>query len=154
VSGRVTGVASSPTRGVFKTKRSEATLVADRGVEGDYHARGGERQVSLLRQETLDALRAAHGVDVGPGDLGENLTIAGIDLDALPRGARLAVGDDVLVEVTEPREPCRNVERVGRGFLAALEGRAGILARVVRGGTVRTGDVVRVVPVTPGNTES
>src|SRR4051812_37485878 len=49
------------------------------------------RQVHLIHAELLDELRAK-GFVVQPGDLGENVTTEGIDLLALPLGARLLLG--------------------------------------------------------------
>jgi MOSC domain-containing protein YiiM len=140
----LTGVAASATKGVFKTRFPSGTLVAELGLAGDFHARGGKRQVSLLRQEVIDDLAALQGTEILPGDLGENLTVSGLDLDRLPAGTILAVGATARLLVTERREPCRNVEKVARGLKGALEGRAGVLARVLRGGEVKPGDAVEV----------
>lgn len=43
----------------------------------------------------------ARGLDVGPGDFAENLTTKGLNLTELSVGSRLAIGDGVLLEVTQ-----------------------------------------------------
>ena len=73
------------------------------------------------------------------------------DLNA-PAGTQLAIGDEAIVEVTaEPHTGCTKfIARFGlpaMKFVNSPEGRAlnlrGINTRVVRGGTIRVGDVVR-----------
>jgi MOSC domain-containing protein YiiM len=85
--------------------------------------------------------------------MGENVTTRGVDLLSLPARARLALGAEAVVEVTGLRNPCRQLERIGTGLMAAvldrddaggLVRRAGIMAVVVRGGDVRPGDGIRV----------
>jgi hypothetical protein len=151
-----------------KHNRDRVTLLAGIGIEGDVHAgpvvrhrsrRGGAetvrpnlRQVHLLHEE-LFADVAAQGFRVLPGEMGENVTTRGVDLLALPTGARLALGEEAVVEVTGLRNPCRQIDRYQRGLLKAVLGRdergrvvrrAGVMGIVVRGGVVRPGDPIGV----------
>lgn len=90
-----------------KTPALAVRLLTGLGVEGDGHM--GEkvqhrsrarynpglpnlRQVHLIHAELFDELRT-RGFDIKPGDLGENITTADIDLLALPLGARLHIGE-------------------------------------------------------------
>ncbi|MDK9696756.1 MAG: MOSC domain-containing protein [Siculibacillus sp.] len=142
-------------------------LLAGVGVEGDAHAGAtvkhrsrvavdpsapNLRQVHLISTEILDAL-AAKGFALAPGDLGENILTRGIDLLALPRGARLAIGEDAVIEITGLRNPCAQIEAfrpgllaevVGRGPDGSLVRRAGVMAVVIAGGEVRAGDGLAV----------
>jgi MOSC domain-containing protein YiiM len=126
------------------------------GVEGDFNrwrteeANGDPDQaVLLLSEEILAALRA-EGWPVEPGELGENLTVAGLPPDALQRGAQVCLGE-VVLELSKPCDPCIvlyslpyvGVER-GPAFLRTLQGRRGWFARVVRGGMVRPDMAVEV----------
>jgi MOSC domain-containing protein YiiM len=108
--------------------------------------------VHLIHEELLEELRAA-GFDVGPGVMGENVTTRGLDLLGLPRGARLRLGADAVVEVTGLRNPCKQLESYQSGLMAAVLDRdadgalvrkAGIMAIVVTGGDVRPGDPIAV----------
>lgn len=89
-----------------KPVRRQIILLAGVGVEGDAHAgttvkhrsrvradpsQPNLRQVHLLAAELFDEVRA-HGYDVAPGQLGENVTTRGIDLLRLPRGTILRFG--------------------------------------------------------------
>jgi MOSC domain-containing protein YiiM len=85
--------------------------------------------------------------------MGENVTIRGVDLLALPTGARLRLGDSALVEITGTRNPCAQLDRIQPGLMQAtldrdadgnLVRKAGVMGIVLRGGEVRPGDAVDV----------
>ncbi|MFD2091340.1 MOSC domain-containing protein [Blastococcus deserti] len=150
-----------------KRPATEIRLVAGVGVEGDAHAgktvqhrsrvaadptRPNLRQVHLIAAELLTEL-AAVGFDVEPGQLGENVTTHGLDLLALPRATRLRLGAHAVVEVTGLRNPCRQIDAFRPGLLSDLVGRApdgsvvrraGVMAVVLAGGTVRPADPIAV----------
>jgi MOSC domain-containing protein YiiM len=146
-----------------KVPQDEVTLVAGLGVEGDAHAgvtvqhrshaaveptQPNLRQVHLLASEFLDEARRA-GFAVGPGDLGENLLTAGVDLLNLPKDTLLRIGPTAVVRLTGLRNPCAQINGFRSGLLKLAVGRdgagdvvrrAGVMAVVVDGGTVRPGD--------------
>ncbi|MDF0375904.1 MOSC domain-containing protein [Streptomyces sp. KA12] len=156
-----------------KPNRDSVTLLTGLGVEGDVHAgvtvkhrsrvaqdptQPNLRQVHLIHQELFAELRQA-GFEVSPGDLGENITTAGIDLLGLPVGTLLHLGDEAVVEVTGLRNPCLQIDTFQAGLLKQVVGRAddgtivrkaGIMSVVRTGGVVRPGDVIKaVLPVGP-----
>src|SRR5262245_10940774 len=165
--GTVIGVSRSPGHTMSKPPCERITLLAGLGVEGDAHmgatvkhrsrvARDPEspnlRQVHLIHEELHDELRAA-GFDVAPGRMGENLTTRGLDLLALPTGARLRLGHEAVVEVTGLRNPCTQLDGIQPGLMAAtldrdgegnLVRKAGVMAIVLAAGDVRAGDEIRV----------
>jgi len=152
-----------------KASESSLELVAGLGVVGDAHfgatvqhrsrvradpTQPNLRQVHLLQAELLEELEQA-GFAVAAGDLGENVTTAGIDLLGLATGTVLRLGPDVLLGITGLRNPCVQIDRFRRGLRAAVidrdeDGspvlRAGIMAVVLRGGTVTVGDPVEAAP--------
>ena len=110
------------------------------------------RQVHLIHSELFNELRTK-GFDIGPSDLGENITTTGIDLLGLPRGTLLHIGDAAVLEVTGLRNPCAQIERFRTGLLAAVLDRApdgslirkaGIMAIVRTGGRLHPGDTIRI----------
>ncbi len=124
----------------------EAQALEGRGFAGDRHGKkkpNGKRQLLLLDEASHTALR------LGPGELKENVVISGLPLESLPAGQRLALGSEVVVELTEPCVPCSKLERLRTGLLKESWGQRGQLARVLRGGTVREGDGVRLLDVNP-----
>ena len=142
-------------------------LVAGLGVEGDAHQ--GEqvkhrsrvardphqpnlRQVHLIHAELHDELRA-RGFALAPGQMGENVTTRGIDLLALPTGARLHLGASAIVEITGLRNPCLQLDGIQPGLMKAVLDRdpdgnlvrkAGIMGVVLRSGELAPGDAIRV----------
>jgi MOSC domain-containing protein YiiM len=138
---RVVSLFRAPKKRAAMEELSEARIVENSGVEGCAHARpGGKRQVLLVDLESLRAL------DLGPGMIRENITTEGLDVNALQVGQRLQVGDAEL-EVSLVCEPCELMEKIRRGLMTELQGRRGMLCRVVRSGVVRRGDGIEVLQV-------
>lgn len=118
------------------------------GVEGDWQANrkyhGGPDRAICLYSEELYAWLRGQGVKVGNGDVGENFTTRGLDLQALANGDRLQVGGDegCVVEITKVRVPCFQLKKWDATLPQLIVGRSGWMAKVVRGGTVRPGDPI------------
>lgn len=171
--GRVIAVARDAGHRFSKEVVEAITIVTGLGVEGDAHAgltvkhrsrvradptAPNLRQVHLIHAELFDEV-AGKGFTVSPGDLGENICTAGIDLLSLPRGTVLAIGDTVRLEVTGLRNPCSQIEAFQPGLLSAvldkrpdgtLVRKSGVMSIVLAGGTVRAGDPVQVeLPAPP-----
>lgn len=172
----VAAVSRSAAHTLTKPNEEGITLLAGLGVEGDAHigttvkhrsrvARNPNepnlRQVHLIHAELHDELRAG-GFNVAAGQMGENITTRGLDLLALPTGARLHLGSDAVIELTGLRNPCAQLERIQPGLMAAvldkdaagnLIRKAGVMAVVLSSGTVRPGDAIRVeLPAEPHQT--
>lgn len=116
-----------------------ARVIEGIGIEGDRYAlsdRAG--QIMLMPGEVLDR----H--DLWPGSVRENLTTRGIDLLALPPGARLRIGGAVL-ESTGAAPPCHHNDKVKNEMRGLLGGMRGLLCRAVQGGEIKTGDVIEVL---------
>jgi MOSC domain-containing protein YiiM len=116
------------------------------------------RQVHLIHAELHDELRAA-GFEVADGQMGENITTRGLDLLSLPAGTRLRIGPEAVLELTGLRNPCKQLNGIQKGLMAAtldrspdgtLIRKAGVMAIVLAGGEVRPGDQITVeLPVEP-----
>ena len=156
-----------------KVRRESIRLLAGLGVEGDAHmgetvqhrsrvardpSQPNLRQVHLIHAELHDELRAA-GFELSEGQMGENVTTRGIDLLGLPVGTRLQIGDEALIELTGLRTPCKQLNGIQGGLMAATLARdaagnlirkAGVMAVVLAGGEVRPGDQIRTeLPLAP-----
>ena len=142
--GVVVAVCTSTRKGTRKRPQREVILREEWGIEGDAHAENWHRQVSLLAEESIDKMRAK-GLNVGFGSFAENLTTRGIDLLSLPLGSRVSVGPEVILEITQHGKVCH--ERCAVYYQAGdcVMPREGIFARVVRGGRVKEGDLIRPV---------
>jgi MOSC domain-containing protein YiiM len=107
--------------------------VLEDGIEGCAHRRPDKRSVLFVAAEDLDAL----GVE--PGTIKENFTVRGADVMRWPLGQRVAIGEAEF-EIAMVCDPCHLMDEIRPGLQAELEGRRGMLARVVRTGNVAVGD--------------
>ncbi len=171
--GKVIAVSRAAGHHFSKSTQLSIRLAAGLGVEGDAHrgvtvkhrsrvakdpTQPNLRQVHLIQAELFDELAEA-GFAVAPGDMGENVTTRGIDLLALPEGARLRLGATALVEVTGLRNPCVQIDRFQPGLMAAtldrdaqgrLVRKAGVMGIVIAGGEVYPGDDITIdLPAPP-----
>jgi MOSC domain-containing protein YiiM len=147
--GRIVAVSVSNRKGIKKSNLPEAKLLEDEGLDGDAHAGDWHRQVSLLAMESIDKIRKK-GLEVSPGDFAENITTSGLEIWQLPMGARLAVGSEALLEVTQIGKECHDRCAIYHQVGDCVMPREGVFTRVVRGGTIRPGDEVRVLPEADG----
>jgi MOSC domain-containing protein YiiM len=122
---------------------SSAVLTVDRGIEGDRKGKGRDRQLNIMSAETLASL-AAEGFKTGPGQMGEQIVLEGIEIDSLPVGARIRLGESAVVEVTIARTGCDRFEHIQGKLTRLVRGRLGVMARVVTGGPIALGDPVTI----------
>lgn len=149
-----------------KPVRDRVRLIEGHGIEGDAHmgttvkhrsrvrvdpTAANLRQVHLMHAELFDELHAK-GFDIGPGQMGENVTTRGLELLALPKGTRLHLGNAV-IELTGLRNPCTQLDGIQPGLMEAVLERhperglirkAGVMAVVVKGGYVEVGNTIGV----------
>jgi MOSC domain-containing protein YiiM len=147
---KIVAVNISDRKGVVKHNIPAGRLVVELGLEGDAHAEGGKRQLSLLALESIDKMRAA-GTQVNPGDFAENLTTQGLVLDTMPIGTVLRLGAEVELVVTQIGKTCHKGCAIRDLVGDCIMPREGIFARIVKGGLVQPGDVIEVVNVPGGN---
>ncbi len=125
----------------------KATLVTQRGIQGDRLKRKGtKRQVSLIQKEHLAVIGKLMGERaIKPERLRRNLVVSGFPLNALRKGMQFRIGD-ALLEWSESCDPCsRMEEELGEGGFAAMTGMGGILARVIEGSEIKVGDPISLV---------
>ena len=146
MSGRVTRIFLRPSART-PVKQVEGTVAyPGAGLEGD-HAGGGNRQVTLITEEGWRAACADLGrPELSPGLRRANIVVEGVDLGAAI-GAVLEIGPCRIRVIAETR-PCRLMDDAAPGLQRALDPdrRAGVYGRVIEGGPVRTGDMVRTEP--------
>jgi MOSC domain-containing protein YiiM len=170
---KVEAVSTGAIHGIGKENTGAIRLIAGLGVDGDIHAgktvkhrsrvrkdpdQPNLRQVHLIHTELHDEL-ADQGFDVRPGQMGENVTTSGVELLALPTGARLRLGSDAVVEVTGLRNPCSQLDEIAPGLMKAVLARgsnlevirkSGVMGVVLQDGEVRPGDPIEVeLPAEP-----
>jgi MOSC domain-containing protein YiiM len=146
VSVHITGAACAP-----MCKVDEARAVAGRGLEGDrYHdgkgfysnRPGPMREVTLIEEETIEALKRDHDLILDPGETRRNIMTRGAPLNHLV-GREFRVGDATLRGV-KLGEPCKHLVDVSgkRTLLPTLVHRGGLHAQILDSGVIRAGDQV------------
>jgi MOSC domain-containing protein YiiM len=140
--------------GVPKLPIERASVHAG-GMEGDwqrnrkYHG-GPDRALCLYSRELLDVLER-EGHPAGPGKMGENVTMSGIDWRVMQPGVRVRIGT-VEAELTGFAAPCKTIAGAFRDdeFKRVSEklypGWSRVYARVLRAGEIAVGDSVEVLP--------
>ncbi len=142
---RIIAVCRSDTKGVSKTPIDEGFFKEDFGLVDDAHAASDtHRQVSLLALASIEKMRSLR-LELSAGDFAENLTVNGLDLVSLPVGTRLAVGKDVILEVTQIGKECHTGCAILRQIGKCIMPKEGIFARVVKGGSVKAGDKLKIM---------
>ncbi len=166
MNGIVVSLSLSPSHTMSKENQTSITLLEGLGVQGDAHmgktvkhrsrvakdpTQPNLRQVHLIHSELFAEL-AEKGFQVSAGQMGENITTAGIPLLDLPTGSRLIIGS-AIVEVTGLRNPCYQLDGLQKGLMKAVLDRdendelirkSGVMGIVVAGGTIRVNDKIEV----------
>jgi MOSC domain-containing protein YiiM len=114
-----------------------------KGIVGDQKGGSTKRQLNVMLAETIAEL-GAEGFKVAPGEMGEQIVVAGLDPAALAEGAHLKLGEAV-IEVGILRTGCARFEMIQGKPRKDAKGRLGVLATVVSGGEVAVGDSVEVL---------
>lgn len=157
--GRVEAILLRPARGAPVLAVPSVLALQDRGLQGDRSAQalptragGHKRQVTLLQAEHLPLIAAWVGrASIDASLLRRNLVIAGINLVSAralfaDQLVHIAIGEEVVLQVTGPCDPCSKMEaELGAGAYNAMRGHGGMTARVLAGGRITVGDVVRVL---------
>ena len=143
--GRVEWVSVRPERRGTVQPKSEVIASESDGLAGDhYNGENGSRQVTLIQSEHLEAIASIlKKGKIDPALTRRNIVVSGINLLAFA-DQQFQIGE-VVLEMTGHCHPCtRMEENLGEGGYNAMRGHGGITARVVKGGKIRVGDVVRL----------
>ncbi|MEC7734101.1 MAG: MOSC domain-containing protein [Chloroflexota bacterium] len=121
---------------------NDANFITGQGMEGDRHLRSdgrrSNRQVLIMDSETLSHF------DLLPGQVRENVTVAGLDFSSISAGDKVSLGGDVILEITGDCEPCARMDELRPGLKDEIDGKRGLLAFVEKGGPVSVGAEVGV----------
>lgn len=147
----VTGIDKRPVDGPVTVHDPSLDERPGSGVEGDFvadlrHHGGSEQAVYAYAREDLDEWERDLDRTLSPGVFGENLTTIGLDVGGLLLGEQIAVGDELVLEVTSPRIPCRTFAGwlAENGWIDRFTERKtpGAYFRVLHAGTAKAGDPI------------
>lgn len=145
MNGIIRAVCLSGQKGVEKRPVERGILIEDFGLEHDAHAGHWHRQISLLSADKVEEFNRS-GAGVKSGDFGENLVVEGIDFRSLPVGTRLHLESGALLEMTQIGKECHNGCAIKKRMGVCIMPVEGVFAKVLRGGEVKAGDRMDIVP--------
>jgi len=141
---KIIAVSVSDKKGERKHNVESISLREDFGITGDAHAGSGHRQVSFLAEESIKKMQLK-GLDVKPGDFAENITTKGIGLVKLKVGAKLKIGKNAILEISQIGKVCHTRCNIYYQAGDCVMPREGVFARVLKGGVVKPGDRLEVI---------
>jgi MOSC domain-containing protein YiiM len=151
---KFTGIDKQPVEGPVMVTVPRAKGMGMVGLAGDrvFDVRnhgGPDLAVYAYAREDLNDWEAVLERPLANGMFGENLTTAGIDVNAALIGERWRVGPTVILEVSCPRIPCGTfqgwLERSGWIKRFTLEAKPGPYFRVIEPGEICAGDTIEVI---------
>jgi MOSC domain-containing protein YiiM len=137
-----------PKLAIREAEVTELGLVGDEHKFPDIHG-GPQRAVCLFSLERILELQH-EGHPIFPGAVGENVTVSGIDWNAVTPGLQLQLGDDVLLEITSYTSPCNSIPdsfldgKYQRISQKVYPGYSRVYARVLRPGRIAVGQPVTI----------
>lgn len=132
---KVIAVCKSKKKGISKEIAEQINLIKDLGVEGDAHAEGGIRQVSLLAWERIEELNKK-GFNFKPGDFAENITTTGVNLSKLKVGTKLKAGEESILEISQIGKVCHTKCAIFKKVGDCIMPSEGVFAKVIKGGKI------------------
>lgn len=131
-----------PAKRFSRSDVQHARLVAGHGIEGDTKGGSKNRQLNIMQSETVAALRK-EGFKTQPGELGEQIVIAGLQPNDWNAGVRLRLGKSAVVELISLRKGCDRFAYIQSRPIELSAGRIGFMARVVQSGDITVGSHVQ-----------
>ncbi|MEM1328775.1 MAG: MOSC domain-containing protein [Bacteroidota bacterium] len=121
-------------------------VTVEAGLAGDHYGKeGGKRMVTLIQKEHIKTVESVLKKEVDPKLLRRNIIVSGINLLAL-KDKTVQIGEEVQLAITGLCHPCSRMEQnLGAGGYNAMRGHGGITSKVIRGGTIKVGDTVKMV---------
>lgn len=152
MSGIVVSIHIAPVAEAALKAVESVRAVPGRGLEGDrYFTRRGtyspkpmpDRDLTLIEEETLEALARDDGIALAPGESRRNITTRGVALNHLVQ--REFIVGEVRVRGLRLCDPCGHLERLSQpGVRKALIHRGGLRCQILTEGMIRVGDVIEV----------
>ncbi len=141
---KVVSISISEKKGMKKTPIDKANILEGFGIEGDAHGGKWHRQISLLAEESINKMKAM-GLDVSYGSFAENLTTEGIELNKLPIGTLLKIGDEVILSVSQIGKECHTRCAIYHQAGDCVMPKEGIFAYVLKGGSIKANDPIEII---------
>ena len=147
MNGKIECIKIYTAKGEAGKELAEARLIENFGLEGDRHAKGGDRQISVLLSEYRDQISTLKETGLCIARFRENISIRFLDPAAIKSGIHLAVGDaeKIVLEITGETKHCHEECALHEAGTPCPLAGLNLFARVMKGGVIRIGDMVTVI---------
>lgn len=126
-------------KGIPGQRLEQVRLMKDCGMHGDYHAIGGDRQITLISQKAKDWMESQETKGLCFAKFHENIVIQDIILDDLSKQARLKIGE-VVLELSPIRKECfPELCELDQSISECLLVQEVRFAKVITGGNIAVG---------------
>lgn len=142
--GKICAISISKKKGIPKTNVPSARLIENFGIEGDAHAGSWHRQISLLALESIEKMRAKGLPSLRPGAFAENLTTEFLNLPEIKVGARIKIGREAEIEITQIGKECHTQCAIYQKAGDCIMPKEGIFAMVIKPGEIFIGDEILI----------
>ncbi len=141
--GIIKTICISAKKGTGKTRVKSARAIENYGLQNDAHTGPGKRQLSMLTADNLKGLQKK-GINVKPGDMGENILIDKLDIATIKLNGRIIFGNDIICRVTQFGKECHSRCSIWEKLSECSMSERGIFMKVLKGGMLKTGDPVEL----------
>lgn len=138
---KVYSVCISEQRGQLKKEIPVGNIIEGFGLEKDGHGGDWDRQITCLNWESLVKCNEENNLNMGPGDMAENILIEGLSELNLQPGDEFQLGDSAVLRVSQIGKP-DHPSVVLRNFGVSLLPSEGLFCKVMKGGKIQKGDAV------------
>ena len=147
---RITGIAIASAAKMPMTEIDLADITKHRGILGNHRGNwkpgGNNRQITLLSLHHWESTCAELNAHLPWSARRANICLDTVSLGQHLLGAKLHLGEQVVLQITGETEPCKRMDEIHPGLQYALRDgwRGGATCKVITGGTIALDDKVRL----------
>lgn len=121
--------------------KNEVFLEKDKGIQDDINAKGGDKQVSILRLDSREKIDTGNFQGLCTSRFYENISIEGLKVDRFKKGDKIKLGNSI-IEITSTEKRCfGECPLYQNNIKCPLVGNT-IFAKVIKSGKVKLKDKV------------
>jgi MOSC domain-containing protein YiiM len=140
--GKLLAIATKKSKGASMIPLESTLVTTEHGIEGDHRGKPGDRQVTVVSQDSWDEACRELNQSVPWIARRANLLVGGISFKD-STGYILHIGE-LILEITGETKPCDRMDEFIQGLQNVLipDWRAGVTCRVIKSGEIKLGDRV------------
>ena len=143
-SGKLLAIAIKDAKRAPMVLKDAAYVTLEKGVEGDHRGKPGDRQVTVISQDSWNEACRELNKSLPWTGRRANLLVEGVVLKE-KLGYYLTIGE-LLLEITGETKPCERMDEFYQGLRTVLipDWRGGVTCKVIKSGKVKINDTVKI----------